>query len=337
MSCCPAVIITGDLFILGLGVRPNSDIARAAGLELAPNGALKVNAQLQTSDADIYSGGDLAQIVHRVNGKETWIALAGPANKQARVIGMNVAGGEAVFNGAQGTAIVGLGQVVLAMTGMSERAVKQAGLDYFVSYNTTGHHAGYYPGAKDLTIKLIAEQKTGRVLGAQVVGREGVDKRVDVIATAISAKMTVSDLAELDLAYAPPFASAKDPIVMAGMAAENILAGDVEAVYEPTAVGDNAVVLDVRRQDELKDGVVPGAIHIPLDELRDRARELDPSMNYVVYCRSGLRSYVGCRMLKGLGFAHVYNLSGGYTVYEMREKAALSAAPKEPLAAAVRR
>lgn len=320
--------VDGDVFILGLGVRPDMELAKAAGLELGVTGALRVNERLQTSDPDIYSGGDLAEIVHRVNDKDTWIPLAGAANKQARIVGINVCGGEAKFNGAQGTSIVGVGKYVLGSTGLSEKLLQRAEIPYAVSYNTAGHHAGYYPGAKDLTIKLLFDPTSGEIFGAQVAGKEGVDKRLDVLATAIGAHMSVSDLTDLDLAYAPPFSSAKDPVILAGMAAENIVNKKVKVVYKPEDLkGEEVQILDVRRDDEIVDGMIPEALHIPLDELRDRASELDPNLRYVVYCRSGLRSYVACRMLEGLGFNETYNLSGGYVVYEMREQAAKAAQP----------
>lgn len=328
-------IVSGDVFILGLGVRPDVELAKAAGLEVGATGALRVNERLQTSDPDIYSGGDLAEIVHRVNGKDTWIPLAAAANKQARIIGINTCGGSAAFHGAQGTSIVGVGNVVLGMTGLSERLLRRAEIPYALSYNTSGHHAGYYPGAKDLTIKLLFDPTSGKIFGAQVVGKEGVDKRLDVLATAIAANMTVADLADLDLAYAPPFSSAKDPVVMAGMAADNIVRNKIKVVVVPEdLVGENVRILDVRRTDEVAKGAIPGALHIPLDDLRDRAAELDPNLRYVVYCRSGLRSYVACRMLGGLGFEQVYNLSGGHVVYDMRMQVAASILPAEDAVAA---
>lgn len=314
--------INGDVFILGLGVRPDVEMAKAQGLEVGATGALRVNEHLQTSDPDIYSGGDLAEIVHKVNGRDVWIPLAGAANKQGRIVGINVAGGDASFNGAQGTSIVGVGQYVLGATGLSEKLLQRAEIPYAVSYNTTGHHAGYYPGAKDLTIKLVFDPSSGKIFGAQVVGEDGVDKRLDVLATAISANLTVGDLTDLDLAYAPPFSSAKDPVILAGMAAQNIMEHKVKVVYLPDDLqGADVQVLDVRRDDELEDGMIPQALHIPLDELRTRASELDKDLRYIVYCRSGLRSYVACRMLEGLGIENVHNLSGGYVVYAMRQMA----------------
>ena len=312
--------IQADLFILGLGVRPDVQIAKDAGLELGVAGALKVNDYLQTSDSDIYSGGDMAEVKYLIDGKMHWIALAGAANKQARVIGMNVCGGHVKFRGALGTSIVKLGKVSIGMTGMSEKVAKATGIPYFVSYNTTGHHASYYPDAHDLTIKLIVEESTGRVIGGEVVGQEGVDKRVDVIATAIFGRMTVEDLADLDLAYAPPFSSAKDPVIMAGMAAEHLYDGTVEAMYGLPADVNDWQIIDVRRSSESSEGMLRGAVNIPLDELRQRLSELDPKKPTIVYCRSGQRSYFAYQILKGHGFSQVYNLSGGYLVEMFREE-----------------
>ncbi|PWI58365.1 FAD-dependent oxidoreductase [Sulfoacidibacillus thermotolerans] len=312
--------VAADLFILGLGVRPDVQIAKEAGLELGVAGAVKVNDYLQTSDPDIYSGGDMAEVKYLVDGKMRWIALAGSANKQARIIGMNVCGSRVKFRGSLGTSIVKFGSVTIGMTGMSEKATKATGIPYFVSYVTAGHHASYYPGAHNLTIKLVVEESTGRIIGGQVVGREGVDKRVDVIATAIFGRMTVEDLADLDLAYAPPFSAAKDPVIMAGMAAEHLYDGTVEALNELPKDLAKWQIVDVRRPDEVAAGMIAGAINIPLDELRQRLSELDSKKPILLYCQGGQRSYFAYQMLKGQGFSRVYNLSGGYIVQKLREQ-----------------
>ncbi len=313
--------VKADMFVMNLGVRPDNGIAKAAGLSLGVAGALQVNESLQTSDPDIYGGGDLAEIRHRVDGKKRWIALAGAPNKQGRVIAENLFGKNISFTLVQGTSIVRFGKVVIAMTGLSEKELKKTDIEFFVSYNTAGHHAGYYPGAEDMTIKLMVEKSSGKLLGAEIVGGEGVDKRIDVLASSIAANMTVEDLTNLDLAYAPPFSSAKDPVIMAGMAADNIYSGRVKAVYHKDELGSkNVRLLDVRRDDEVEKGMLPGALHIPLDELRDRAKELNPDMHWVVYCRSGQRSYFATCILKGLEFEHVYNLNGGYIVQQLKEE-----------------
>ncbi|QQE78079.1 FAD-dependent oxidoreductase [Alicyclobacillus sp. SO9] len=312
--------IKADMVIMGLGVRPDTSIAQEAGLETGFAGALRVNEYLQTSDADIYSGGDLAELPYLVNGEKRWIPLAGAANKQGRIIGKNLFGAKEKFRGAQGTSIVRVGKVTLGLTGFTEKSAKQAGQPYFVSYNTVGHHAGYYPGAEDLTIKLVVDPEDGRLLGAQVVGGTGVDKRIDVLATAIYGNMTVEDLASLDLAYAPPFSSAKDPVIMAGMAAENRQRGEIQTVARVSDVqAENVRVLDVRNANELDGGMIENAVNIPLDQLRDHAEKLDKAAHWVVYCRSGHRSYFATKMLQGLGFQNVYNLTGGYVVQELQE------------------
>ncbi|MCI0184687.1 FAD-dependent oxidoreductase [Sulfoacidibacillus ferrooxidans] len=313
--------VQADVFILGLGVRPDVQLAKDAGLALGVTGALKVNDMMQTSDPDIYAGGDMAEVKYMIDGKMHWIALAGSANKQARIIGMNVCGMHVKFRGALGTSIVRVGAVNIGMTGMTERAAKAAGIPYFVSYNTAGHHASYYPGAHDITIKLIVEQSTGRLIGGEVVGREGVDKRVDVLATAIFGRMTVEDLADLDLAYAPPVSSAKDPVIMAGMAAEHVYDGTVELLNEWPTDPLQFQIVDVRRPDETAKGMLPHAINIPLDELRTRIAELDPQKPTILYCRSGQRSYFAHQILKGHGFTQVQNMSGGYVVAKYLEQA----------------
>lgn len=317
-------VVSADLFVMSLGVRPDTGLARDAGLALGVSGAVHVNHELQTSDPDIFAGGDIAELRYDLDNTPRWIALAGAANKQARIIAENLFGAKQQFSGAHGTSIVQVGKVAAAMTGWSERAAAAAGLNYLVSYNTAGHHAGYYPGAEDLTIKLVIDRATGKLLGAQVVGGAGVDKRIDVLSVALSAGLTVTDLTHLDLAYAPPFSSAKDPVIMAAMAAENLVRGETQAVVDwigedsHAASGGNVRLLDVRRSDEVRDGMLPGAVHIPLDELRQRIGELDPNVDWIVYCRSGQRSYFATRLLKGMGFRSVRNLSGGYTVAQMK-------------------
>lgn len=310
--------VDGELFLVGIGVRPDNLLAKSAGLVLGVAGTVRVNEYLQTSDPDIFAAGDVADVRHLVDGQARYLPLAGAANKQARVIGQNICGGHVPFEGALGTAIVKFGNIALAMTGLSEKVATTEAVPFLVSYNTAGHHAGYYPGATDLTIKLLADPDTGRLLGAQIAGEEGVDKRIDVIATAISGNMTVADLATLDLAYAPPFSSAKDAVVMAAMAAEHLVGGDVQAVRSLADVQRlQARLLDVRTPSEYRQGSLPDALNIPLDELRDRIGELDPQVPWVVYCRSGQRSYFAYQLLKGHGFQDVYNLTGGWIVQLM--------------------
>lgn len=316
-------LVQADLFVMSLGVRPDVELARSAGLELGMAGAVHVNDQLQTSDPDIFAGGDVAELRYDLDGLPRWIALAGAPNKQARVIAENLFGAGQSFSGAHGTSIVRVGSVVAAMAGWSEKAAVAAGLHPLVSYSTAGHHAGYYPGAQDMTIKLVLDPVSGKLLGAQIVGGKGVDKRMDVLSVALTAGMTATDLTHLDLAYAPPFSAAKDPVVMAGMAAENLVLERVVPAFDASeADGVTRRLLDVRRDDEMEDAMLPGAVHIPLDELRSRAGELDRDTEWIVYCRSGQRSYFATCMLKGLGFRKVRNLSGGYLVQSMRSEAA---------------
>lgn len=311
-------VIRADMFILGLGVRPNSTLAQEAGLELGMAGAVKVNEYLQTSDPDIYAAGDVAEVSHRVNGRQRFIPLAGAANKQARIIGENICGARVKFVGTLGTAIVKLGETTLAMTGLTEKAAKADGISHVVSYNTAGHHAGYYPGATDLTVKLLVEPLTELVLGAQISGKLGVDKRIDVFATAIASRLTLDELTGLDLAYAPSFSSAKDPVIMAAMVAQHVVRGEVRTVRTMDDIRRlNALILDVRTEGEAAKRALPGAVNIPLDQLRERAHELDKDITWVVYCRSGQRSYYAYQILSGLGFNSVYNLEGGMIVQEM--------------------
>ncbi|WP_160327232.1 FAD-dependent oxidoreductase [Ferroacidibacillus organovorans] len=316
-------VIQGDLFLLGIGVRPDFTLAKNAGLELGVAGAVHVNQELQTSDPNIYAAGDVAEMTHLVDKQLRFTPLAGLANKQARVIGQNVCGSHVTFDGALGTAIVKFGKATLALTGLTEKMATAQNLAYRVSYSTSGHHAGYYPGAKMMTIKLLVDPASHHVLGAQIAGEEGVDKRIDVIATGISAKLTIEEMAMLDLAYAPPFSSAKDPVVMAAMAAEHVIDGDVRIVHSLQEVNDlGAILVDVRDDAEVADGMLPGAIHIPLDELRARIGEIDQGRPVVVYCRSGQRSYFAYQILRRRLTSEVFNLTGGWIVQEMRKKTA---------------
>ncbi len=311
--------VTGDMFLLGLGVRPDSVIAKQSGLDLGVAGSIKVNEYLQSSDPDIYAAGDLADSTFQSTGEDTWIPLAGPANKQARVIANHMMGRPGKFAGVLGTSIVRFQDQVLAQTGLTEKSAKRANQPYKVSYTISKHHAGYYPGAKDMIIKLLFTPDDGKIIGAQITGIEGVDKRIDVLATAIYSKLTVTDLMELDLAYAPPFGSAKDPIIMAAMTAQNILDGLVEVVQTEhfDMFAPNVQIVDVRDPDETAKGSMEGAKLIPLPGFRDHINELDPNHPVVLYCRSGFRSYVASRILRQHGFQSVYNWAGGYTLWQL--------------------
>ena len=310
--------ILADAVVLAIGVRPDSRLAAEAGLELGERGAIRVNDYLQTSDPDIYAVGDAIEVKDFVNGKETYIPLAGPANRQGRLAADNIAGRGMTYKGTLGTSIVKLFDLVAASTGNNEKTLQRLGLQYQKSYTFTASHAGYYPGAIPMNIKLLFDQK-GKIYGAQIVGVKGVDKRIDVLATAIRSGLTVFELEELELAYAPPFSSAKDPVNMAGFTAANILRGDVEVIHwhdvpEPLPAG--RFVLDVRTPEEVAKGRIKGSVHIPLDEIRERIGEIPRDRELVVACQSGLRSYIPCRILSQKGF-NPQNLSGGYHIYSV--------------------
>lgn len=312
--------VEADLFILGIGVRPDTRLAREAGLKIGASGGIAVNEWMQTSDPDIYAAGDAVETVNLVTGTAGLIPMAGPANKQGRVAGANAAGGSLTFPGAIGTAIVRVGEQVAATTGLSERTARQLGLDPFSSYSVSGDHADYYPNAQPMVIKLVAHRQSGRLVGAQVVGGNGVDKRADVFATAILGRMTVADLTNLDLAYAPPFGSAKDPVIVAGMVGQNIRAGQL-AVITPAELanrldaGADLQVLDVREGYEYFVDAVPGAVNIPLDELRQRLSELDPTRETVLYDQHGQKAYWASQILTQRGFTSVLVLTGGFLVW----------------------
>ncbi|MEA4882465.1 MAG: FAD-dependent oxidoreductase [Clostridia bacterium] len=305
-----------SLVLAATGMRPDARLAVGAGLEMGRAGGIAVNDRMQTSDSDIYAAGDCVESEELLTGRRVLSMLAGPANKQGRVAGANAAGADYVFRGVLGTCIVRVGRTVVAKTGLSEHDAEIASIPHFVSDNYARDHAGYYPGSTELHIKLTVESNTGRLLGAQVAGEAGVDKRIDVFATAIYAGLTVFDLEQLDLAYAPQFSSAKGPEIMAGMAASNIVRDEVRNITSSRLaeiLHDPALQLvDVRTDEEARRGMIPGAVHMPLHELRRRLGELDPARPTVVYCRTGIRSYIASRILTQRGFADVRNLSGAW-------------------------
>lgn len=318
-----------DLFVLSVGTRPAVELARKAGIELGPTGAIAVNEEMATSIPGIWAAGDSVELKQLVSGKPAWIPLAGPANKQGRVAGANAAGKRMRFRGALGTSIVRVGSLTAGSTGLTERGCAAAGIECRITWTVHGHHAGYYPGAKPLTTKLLSERSTGRILGAQVIGGAGVDKRLDVFATAIHAGMHVADLEELDLAYAPPFGAAKDPVILAGMAHADLFRGELRALTpaEARARFGELQIVDVRNQGELKAGAIAGAKNIPLPVLRERLGELDPSRPTLVHCASGHRSAFAVRAMQQLGFGEVYTLTGGYRVWRLTERAMELASP----------
>lgn len=313
--------IPTDMAIVSIGVRPNIYLARDAGLHIGKTGAVWVNERQETSDPNIYAAGDMTETTHIMTKKKVWIPLATSASKQGRVAGANAAGGNKLFKGVLGTSIVKVMDITAAKTGLSEKEAKVLGIDYYISYTNSPSHANYYPDASALFIKLVVERGNGRLLGAQVVGKEGVDKRIDVFASALYSGLTVMDLEDLDLAYSPPYSSARDPVVIAGMTASNILREEVESVTpnevrERAASGNSGLqFLDVRTSEEVDEGCISGMKHIPLDALRGRLGELDRTRGIIVYCRSGLRSYLAARILSQKGFSDVKNMSGGYIAW----------------------
>ena len=302
-----------DLVILSIGVRPNSKLAKDAGLEMEPRGHIWVNNHMQTSDPDIYAVGDAVQIDSRLTGKPTFLALAGPASKQARVAVDNIAGREATFKGVIGTSVVKIFDLTVASTGLNSRQLKEAQIPFDSVTAHENNHAGYYPGAAPIQLKLLFGPQ-GQVYGAQAVGTSGVDKRIDVIATAVHGKMTVYDLEELELSYAPPFGSSRDPVNVVGFMAANVLRGDVEVIQwdRIDQLDSNEwAILDVRYPEELSVSALPGAINIPLTELRSRLGELPKEKRLAVICGTGKRSYFAQRILRQNGFDAV-NVSGGF-------------------------
>ena len=309
--------LTTDITIMSVGVQPESSLASAAGLELGMRGGILVNENYQTSQPDIYAVGDAIIVKQEITGQDALISLASPANRQGRQVADNIAGIKHPNKGSIGTAIVRVFDLAAASTGLSERLARQQFEDVAVVHTTSKGHASYYPNASDIVLKLIFNQKTGRLYGAQAVGQKGVDKRIDILATAIKGGLTVADLPELELTYAPPFGAAKDPVNMAGYAALNLMEGISENIqwYDlATELANGKILLDVRNPAEVANGHFSTAINIPLDELRNRLSELDKTKNYIVSCHSGLRSYLAERLLKQHGF-NVKNLDGAYLLY----------------------
>jgi NADPH-dependent 2,4-dienoyl-CoA reductase/sulfur reductase-like enzyme/rhodanese-related sulfurtransferase len=310
--------IEADIVVLGLGVRPEVSLAKTAGLELGALGGIRVNDHLQTSDPNIYAVGDAIEVRDAVTGAWSIVPLAGPANRQGRIAADNICGRSSHYERTWGTAILRLFKLTAGCTGASEKSLSKAGIRFQALHLHPSSHAGYYPGAEPIAMKILFAPDTGKLLGAQAVGQDGVNKRIDVLATALQGGMTVNDLAKLELAYAPPFGSAKDPVNLAGMAAQNVLAGDVQlAQWNEIASLDpkQTILLDVRRQDERAKGFIPGSIHIPLDEVRSRMNELPRDHEIIVYCQSGQRSFFACRILAQHGF-RVRNLAGSYRTWK---------------------
>ncbi len=311
-------VVESDVTILSVGVRPENTLANQAGLATGLGGGIVVDENYQTSEPDVFAVGDAIVVKQQVSGTDALISLASPANRQGRQVADIVAGLKRTNRGSIGTAIVRVFDLAAAATGLSERVVKQLGLDYQVVHISGKDHAGYYPGASDLTLKLVFDPTTGKIYGAQGVGANGIDKRIDILATAIKGELTIFDLPELEFTYAPPFGSAKDPVNMLGYAAINLSEGLSDSIqwYQLKEEQENgSQLLDVRNTEELANGRFPDAVNIPLNQLRERLSELDSTKNYIVSCHSGLRSYVAERLLKQKGFK-VRNLDGAFALYK---------------------
>ena len=302
-----------DFAVLAVGVKPEIKLAKEAGLEIGSRHGIKVNEYLQTSDPDIYAIGDAIEVMDLVLGDSTLIPLAGPANKQGRLAADNICGKNRKYNSTQNTSVLKLFDYTVAMTGASEKALEKSDIDYEKIYLHPANHVGYYPGAKQMHMKLLFSKPQGKILGVQIVGKDGVDRRIDVFAVAIRAGMNVFDLQELDLAYAPPYGSGKDAVNMAGFAASNILDGTVNVVHW-NELEDDDFVLDVRTKKEFVANNVPGATNIPLNELRNNLKSLPKDKIIDAYCGVGIRSYIAVRILLQHGFK-ARNISGGYLTY----------------------
>jgi NADPH-dependent 2,4-dienoyl-CoA reductase/sulfur reductase-like enzyme/rhodanese-related sulfurtransferase len=309
-----------DLVVLGIGVRPDAALAREAGLQIGGRGGILVNEYLQSSDPDIYALGDAIEFPNPIIGKPMTVYLAGPANKQGRVVADNIARGNIrSYGGSIATAIAQVFDLTVASTGLSEKVLRAEGIPYLSSITHSASHAGYYPDAQPTSLKVVFSPNDGKLFGAQIVGYQGVDKRIDVIAALLKRGGTVYDLEEAEHAYAPPYSSAKDPVNIAGFVAENILQGLVKPVHWYDLNGRDAaatVLLDVREPSEFEAGHLEGALNIPLNSLRERLDELPRDGRIVVYCGVGLRAYLGCRILMQNGFGEVFNLSGGWKTWQ---------------------
>ncbi len=320
-----------DMVVLAIGVTPETTLAKEAGLELGLKGSIVVNDRMETSVPDIFAVGDAVQVKHYVTGEDALIALAGPANKQGRIAADNICGGDSRYLGSQGSSVIKVFDMTCAVTGINETAAKRVGLNVDKVILSPMSHAGYYPGGKVMTMKVVFEKETFRLLGAQIVGYDGVDKRIDVLATAIHAGMKATQLKDLDLAYAPPYSSAKDPVNMAGFMIDNIANGTLKQWHVEDAAAlprdGSATLLDTRTVPEYNRGHIDGFMNIPVDALRDRIAEIEKGKPVYVICQSGVRSYIATRILEGSGY-EAYNFSGGFRFYDavMNDRALIEAA-----------
>ena len=309
-----------DMLILAIGVEPEGALAEKAGLKQGIKGSILVNEHMQTSDPDIYAVGDAVQVKNLISGEDALISLAGPANRQGRIAADNICGIDSAYPGSQGTSVIKLFDMTFASTGINEKTAKAAGIDYDKVILSPADHAGYYPGGSTMTMKVIFEKESDKLLGAQIAGYNGVDKRIDVLATAMYAGIKASDLKELDLAYAPPFSSAKDPVNMAGFMIENVQSGVLKQFFyediDDLSGRNDITLLDTRTPGEYGRGHVDGFVNIPVDELRERIDEIDKTKPVYVMCQSGLRSYISTRILEGNGY-EAYNFAGGFRLYNV--------------------
>ncbi len=308
-----------DMVVMAIGVTPDTHLAKEAGLKLGLKDSILVNSRMETSEPDIYAVGDAVQVTHYVTKEDALIALAGPANKQGRIAADNICKGDSKYLGSQGSSVIKVFEMTAASTGVNETNAKKAGLDVDKVILSPMNHAGYYPGGRLMTMKVVFEKETYRLLGAQIVGYEGVDKRIDVLSTAIHAGMTAAQLKDLDLSYAPPYSSAKDPVNMAGFMIDNIARGILKQWFledvPDVCKKDNVTLLDVRTKAEYSRGHMEGFKNIPVDELREKLEEIEKDSPVYVICQSGLRSYIAARILAGNGY-DVYNFSGGFRFYD---------------------
>ena len=310
--------IETDMVLLAIGVTPDTELAKKTGLKLGLKDAIVVNEKMETSIPDIYAAGDAVEVINHISGKSAVIPLAGPANKQGRIAADNISGGDSRYKGSIGAAVMKLFDMTVANVGLSEKTAKAAGIEFNYAVTYSPNHATYYPGANNMTIKVLFEPKTGRLLGAQIVGFDGVDKRIDVLATAIRSSMTAYDLTELELAYAPPYSSAKDPVNMIGYIMQNVLDGKVKQYYwdeaDKLARDGSVQIVDVRTPGEFNYGHIPDAVNIPVDNIRQRMSEIDKTKPVYLNCEVGLRSYIAYCILSQSGY-DCYNLAGGYRYY----------------------
>lgn len=309
--------ITCDFVILAIGVKPDVSLAKNAGLTIGERGGIVVNDKMQTNDPSIFAVGDAIEVEEFVTGTKALIPLAGPANRQGRIASDNIFGRNVIYKKTQGTAICKLFDLTIGMTGVNEKILKRMNMLYEKVYIHPNHHASYYPGAVPMSMKLLFDPKSGKILGAQAVAIQGVDKRIDVLAVALRAGMTVYDLENLELCYAPPYGAAKDPVNFLGFVAANLLKGDFKQCHSDDikSLKPDQIILDVRSAKEAQAGMIAGAVNIPVDDLRDKLRELSKDIEYLTYCQVGLRGYLACRILMQNGFK-CRNLSGGYQTYK---------------------